>query len=256
MVYGRNKIGGGAVAEGTVTNEFDFVVEALGHAVGDRKGGPGEDAIDMGFNQLREFLHRFQSAVRRLPKPVVEESFGMERAAVAPEELKAFLEQITAQQAAIGLHGGCQRQQASPLAGGQIPRILQQNEACSFDGLFARAREMADFLTADLIEGIQAVPNQVEAVEHQRGLRQVLPDGIGIWSPHITADRADRAATPRVEPLEEGIDGFALARLSDPDDAAAFQIVDQRQIRMALPAADFIHANHVQRLPSAALQSL
>ena len=33
MIDGRNEIGGGAVAERTVTNEFDFVVEALRHAV-------------------------------------------------------------------------------------------------------------------------------------------------------------------------------------------------------------------------------
>src|SRR2546428_7498090 len=120
----------------------------------------------------------------------------MERAAVAPEELKAFLEQITAQQAAIGLHGGCQRQQAIPLAGGQIPRILQQNEACSFDGLFARAGEMADLLTADLIEGIQAVPDQVEAVEHQRGLRKVCSRMESAYGAHISQQTA-RIERPR-----------------------------------------------------------
>src|SRR3989442_14092937 len=101
MIDGRNEIDGGAVAERAVTNEFDFVVEALRHAVGNRESGPGENAVDMGFDQLSKFLHRSQAAVSRLPEPAVEESFGIERAAVAPEQLKAFLQQIAAQQAAV-----------------------------------------------------------------------------------------------------------------------------------------------------------
>jgi len=121
MIDGRNEIGGGAVAERTVTNEFDFVVEALRHAVRDRESGPGENAIDMGFDQLSKFLHRSQAAVSRLPEPAVEESFGIERAAVAPEQLKAFLQQIAAQQAAVGLGRGRQGEQAFPLSGGQVP---------------------------------------------------------------------------------------------------------------------------------------
>jgi len=114
---------------------------------------------------------------------------------------------------------------------------------------------MADLLTTDLIQGIQAVPDQVEAVEHQPGLRKVLTDGVGIGRPHVTADSADRTATALVEPLEEGIDGFALALLSDPNDAAAFQIVDQSQIRVPLAAADFIDADGVERHPLTALQA-
>ena len=185
-------MGGGAVAERTVTNQFDLVVEALRHAVGDIQSGPGENAINMGFDQLSKFLHRFQAAVRRLPEPVLEESFGPEEAAVAPEQLKAFLQQISAQQAAVGLGRSRQGEQGIALAWSQVPGILQQDETCTFDRLLSRTAELADLLPTDLIEGIQAMLDQVEAVEHQRGVRKVLADGIGIRRPHITADEAFR----------------------------------------------------------------
>lgn len=85
MIDGRNEIGGGAVAERTVTDEFDFVVEALRHTVGNPQSGPGENAIDMGLDQPSKLLHGLQAAVRRLPEPVFEESFGPKKAAIAPK---------------------------------------------------------------------------------------------------------------------------------------------------------------------------
>src|ERR1700730_12256149 len=97
--------------------------------------------------------------------------------------------------------------------------------------------------------------DQMETIKDECGPRQMLSNGVGVRRPHIATNSVDRAAAARIEPMEEGVDGFALALLSDPDDTAALQIIDQGEILVTPASTDFVDTDDVKRLPATKSQT-
>src|SRR5712691_12750730 len=108
------------------------------------------------------------------------------------------------------------------------------------------SRQTADFLTANFIDSVEQMADQMKSVEDESGLWEMFADGLCVRGPHVATDGSERAAPFAVEPAEEGIERFFPPVFADPNQAMSFQIVNQSEIAVPALAADFIDADDVE----------
>src|SRR5207249_12224602 len=131
---------------------FHLIVETLQGSVRDPQCGPGENSFHMRADKLSKFLHGFQTTVRRLPEPVEKKAFGVEPAFVMPEELKGFLQSISAVESQIQPR---QIEQRITLGICQIPGVIHHDKARAYNNVMTRSRPTPDPLAADFNDGIE-----------------------------------------------------------------------------------------------------
>src|SRR6266699_3649809 len=125
---------------------------------------------------------------------------GTPRLLVIPEELEGFLQVPGAHQRRVPAN---QRREPLILIRTEIPRILQQQPASSFDGHFVFGSELAPQLTANSIHGLIEVFDDVESVKQDLRVDRVLAHQLGVRRPHIHAYDLERMATPSAHFLGE-----------------------------------------------------
>src|SRR5207249_4861909 len=170
-----------------------------------------------------------------------------------PEQLEVFFQQVGAHETEI--YAG-QIQQRVALRIGEVPGIFEQDEARSLDEILLRARETANFGSANFIYRIEQMSDQMKAIKNQSCLSNMFLDGFRVRRPHIAADRMDGAGASGIEPAEKRIKSFFLPIFANPDQTMALQIIDQSQVTVTTLPADFVDADDVQRFPTTLLQAL
>jgi hypothetical protein len=128
-------------------------------------------------------------------------------------------------------------------------------EARAPEGRPLRAAHRPPGLPAHGVDGAVEVLDDVEAVEDELGAGDGGADGVDVRPEHVEAHDADRAAAPGAELAEEALERLAAAPVAGPHEAAAFQVVGQGQIRLALGAADLVDADDMQRAAAAQPQA-
>ena len=94
----------------------------------------------------------------------------------------------------------------------------------------------------DLGQRFRQVLEQVEAIRHLGGLRRTVPGAVGIGFRAIPRDHLH--ARVGLEPLRERV---ALAVREQGDGLAAFQIDEDRAIRVAFAQGEIVHPQHAGR---------
>lgn len=100
---------------------------------------------------------------------------------------------------------------------------------------------------ADRIDGLVEGLDDVEAVQHQGGVRAVGLNGTDVGLTHVAAGGLDSGflvVTHRL--VEEPVDGLAALALADPDHAGALQVIDQRGVLVALVIRDLVNTNGLE----------
>jgi hypothetical protein len=96
------------------------------------------------------------------------------------------------------------------------------------------------------------VLDDVESVEKDLRIGGVLADQSGVRHPHIHAHDAERMATPHAHFFgKERSHRLFGPVVSDPQQCPALQVVNHREIDLALTPAHLIDANHMDRGPRA-----
>src|SRR6266446_10258194 len=120
-------------------------------SVGETDFGPGKNSLQVRAQHLCEFLERLQLGAHSRTDPLAQMLLGTPRLCVIPEQLEGFLQVPGANQRRIPTH---QRREPLVLIVGEIPRVLQQQPACSFDTHFLFGSELAPQFTANSIHGL------------------------------------------------------------------------------------------------------
>src|SRR5487761_1831220 len=253
MIDGGREVLHGAEAEGTMAHHLDLVVHAFQGAVGNSQPGPGQDTVEMGTEHAHEFLEGLEPGAHRRMHPAFEVLFSPSRLAVIPEELKSFLQIVGAHDGRVPAHQG---REALALVGPQVPGVLQQQEARSFEEGLLPAAQTAYLTPSYFIDRPVEVLHEMEAVEEDLGVGGVELNGLQVGLPHIQADDLDRGRTAPTQSGEEPGQGLFGPILAHPEQRPTFQVIDDGQIIMSFATTHFIDAEDVQRPAAATFQPI
>ena len=187
-----------------MNDELRLVIQAFDGAVVD---GHPEVIEDVGFVPAEypgKVAHRRQPGVRCPPEPAREIALRPPSALIAPEMREGFLQEIRSIDLEIET---LEFAQAPVLGLGEIPRILQPDEARFVHQDFVRRAFLMDLVAADLVDGLHEMTDDVELVEHQHGLAGSVLDDVDIRLPHVAADAFEGRRFLRAEEVEERIEG-------------------------------------------------
>src|SRR5713226_2709511 len=241
-----------AEAIGSMADDLDLVVHALEGAVGDAQLGPAQDAVEMFPDQTSEAPERIESAVAGPPQPLLQIRSRPARAFVVPEPLEGFFQVVGTDDRLVG---PTERRQPPLLLVPEVPGVLQPQPAGRLEGSLRLAAQQPPALPAHFVHRPVQVLNHVEAIEDQEGVGQLLPHRGDVPGPRVAADDQDRAGPARPQPGEEAAHRVGVAVLADPDQAVAFEVVDQSQVTLPLAARHLVDADHPQRLPGTMVQA-
>ena len=102
-------------------------------------------------------------------------------------------------------------------------------------------------LLADLVDGAVEGFNDMEAIQHKRGVRAMILNGAHVGLAHIAAGQLDLRLLVIAEHLiEENVNGFAPFAGTDPDHTGPIQVVDQRGVLVPLGIGDLVDADSSQ----------
>src|SRR5690348_8896172 len=230
-----------SLADGTYT-----AVVAFEGSVGQPVAGPSNDAIDM------THQHVVEPDERGEPRPVEQLAPSLEELAhallgrVGPSVLELLLEQVGLEQAAI--HGQQLHELATP-ASRQAPVLGQEQPLLAADRVAVDASTSEELLPAYLLDRLGQIALDVEAVEHDLGQRRMGLHRADVAPPHVHRHHAEPAASPAPELGEKAVERVLLAALADPDHARPSVIPrDGQELALAPAVADFVDADHAQRL--------
>lgn len=234
-----------------MTHQFDLVVHSFEGSIGDSQFSPGQKSWEMLFYQACKFDKRLQPRVSGPPEPLFEVGLGSFFLEVIPKPLEFLFEIVSPDDRKVEFK---QMREPSAFLGGEIPRILQQDEPSLFEIDSLLMSQPFDFCPSDLVKGPIQVLDDMEAIENQGGLRRMVLNRSQIRSPHIQTDGLKRSGSSFSEPSEELIDRLLFSVHSYPQKFSSFRIIDQGEIAMPLLARNLIDAKEVQGLDLPQLQ--
>lgn len=252
MVDGRDVRPRGPEAERPMTHHLHLVVHALERAVGDPELRPGQDAIQVRANRLRQLSHGEEPGVGSAPEPLAQVPFRPRRVAVGPEPAEVLLEQV-------GLHdGGVQPEEAGEagrLVAPEVRGILQPEEPSPRAVRLLRLGQLPPHLPAHGVHRLGGVLREMEPVEDHGGRGHGRPDHREVGPPHGAADDLDGAGAALPQPGEEVLERGFIPIFPHPDHAAALAIGAQGEGLLPLPPAHLVDPHGVEGGPPAGGQA-
>lgn len=122
-----------------------------------------------------------------------------------------------------------------------------EHPAQPLDRLLVMFRCLPPGLLSHLIDGLVEGLDDMEAIEHESGLRAMFADSADITCTHVAAGGTDLLALPWAERFsEETVDRIAASTLADPDHFGGIEIVDQRRVLVALVVGDLVDTEGTQ----------
>ena len=178
--------------------------------------------------------------MRGPPEPALQVPLGPAGAAVGPEMREELLEQIGAVDLQVEVF---ELAQAAVLRFGEIPGILQPDEARLVHQRLVRRSLLADLVAADLVDRLHEMTHDVELVEHQHRLACSVLDDVDVRLPHIAADACEGRCFLRAEEVEERVEGVRRASLPAPHQPLAREVVDVGDVDVPALSGDLINAD-------------
>src|SRR5712692_10893537 len=172
-----------------MADDLDFVVHAFEGAVTNPELDPDQNAIEMSAEHSRQFLEWLEATVAGAPEPLQEMPARPRGVAVGPEAPEILLEEVRLHDGAVEAEQG---RQPGALVRGEVVRILEPQEARVFELYLLGPVQLAPRLAAHLIDGSAEMLAEVEAIENERGLRQVSLDGVDVNAPTLVQIRIRR----------------------------------------------------------------
>jgi len=190
-----------------------------------------------------ELLDGVELRAHRPEAPLAQVPANPMGAAVAPQRLEGFLEQVGAHALEVVLHDILEL--GSLLVGEVFGALREAVLGVLEHALVAVGLEPPGLGRADLAERLVEVGDNVEAVQEVKGMRQLLGDHLEVGLPHVRADVADARGAVRAEHAEEAQQGLDGAPGGDVKPAAPtlVDLVDQGGVVVPLALAPLVHAD-------------
>ena len=160
--------------------------------------------------------------MRGPPEPALQVPLGPAGAAVGPKMREELLEQIGAVDLQVEVF---ELAQAAVLRFGEIPGILQPDEARLVHQRLVRRSLLADLVAADLVDRLHEMTHDVELVEHQHRLACSVRNDVDVRLPHIAADACEGRCFLRAEEVEERVEGVRRASVPAPHQPLVREVV-------------------------------
>src|SRR6266478_9117987 len=190
-----------------------------------------------------DLLHGFDSGSHGLAAPLVEELASPGGRTIFPELLKGFLEKVGTDSLEVVAE---QIAQAEVLVVAEILAAAEQQPTGLLkDRGAALAFHAAGFLGTNVVECLVHIGDDVDAVEDMQRLGAVFADEFQIGFPHVGADEGDFGNHVLAHGGEESLKGLDGSLFAYPEKAgdADIDLVDQRQVLVALGVLDLVHSD-------------
>src|SRR5262249_34981740 len=183
-------------------------------------------------------------------QPLDEEARSRAFVGVAPESLQLLLEIVGLEEPAVESQSLLE---LTLLGAGEIVPAGQQQPTLAPHQSPQGTLLAEELLSAGLVHGGVDVLHYVELVEDDGRSRQVFPQALQVWFPHVHADRTYPSPAPRRQVLsEEAVQGLTLALRTRPEGFPSLQVRDHREA-LALTPEDLIDSHVSQRSTWAAV---
>ena len=206
MIDGRNKVIRFSESERAMTHQFNLVVHSFEGSIGDPQFSPGQKSGEMLFDQACKFDDRLQPGVSGPPKPLFEVGLGSFFLEVVPKPLEFLFEIVSPDDRKVEFQ---QMREPSVFLGGEIPRVLQQDEPSLFEIDSLLMSQPSDFCSSDLVKGPIQVLDDMEAIENQGGLKRMVLNRSQIRSLHIQTKGPKGSGFAFPQPSEKRGDGMS-----------------------------------------------
>ena len=182
--------------------DADLVVQPLDEAERDFvvRTAVGRDPVPVPVNHRGELLVGSQALPLERRSPVLEEATRPALPAVVPKLPERLFEEVGRVQPLVGREQGLER---PPAIERQILAVGEQGVLLPFDEPALPPGHAGVLALADLIEGLAEMPQNVELVEQDAGLRGVARGRAPEGFPHVHDREADPGRFPRTEPSVE-----------------------------------------------------
>ena len=231
-----------AQAVGAALDDSDFIVHTFDEAKADFVVdlAVGDDAIPVAFNHRSELFHGAQALPLELLLPIVKKLSRPGWMTISPKSAERFFEQIGFEELGIGIEESLERFTAFT---SQMIPVGEQGVALPFDEATVFLAEAEVLLTADLVNGIVEMAQDMELIVNDSDVRPKA-DCVGKRFPHIHDCQLDFRSLARPQPAKEHLQIFLAAPVtSNPNGALSIQIADNDPINMPFANRDFINAN-------------
>jgi len=225
---------------GAALEDADLVVQPLDEAERDLvvRAAVGGDPVPMPVDHRGELLVGPQALPLERRPPVLEEAAGPGLSAVVPELPERLLEQVRGVQALVG---GEQGFEGPPAVEREILAVGQQRVLLPLDEPALPPGHAGVLALADLIEGVAEMPQDVELVEQNAGLRGVARGGEPEGLPHVHHREPEPGRFPGAQPGVELIQArLGAIGPAEPDRPLPDEITDDDPIGVALADRDLV----------------
>lgn len=124
--------------------------------------------------------------------------------------------------------------------------VLEQQVAAACQQLLVGRVGAAEFGAPHLVDDLGVVLHDVKAIEDDRGLGKGLAHRVFEGRAHVDGHGLDAIGDIAIKPVEEVHQCGLGAPLGNPQQVTGHQVVDERDVVMALGASDFVHAQVTQ----------
>src|SRR5215216_4699827 len=234
-----------------------LIVESLGRTC--CKGPSGEEPI-LEFTSVLaerpcERLERLDAGAKGHARPVLEEPRRAGQRAITPEALEILLKEISPNGAQIDRH---EISQPCPLGAPEILRALEEEPTrLGQHRRSARRTQRADLVAAGLVDRFAHELHHVEAVEHVQGVSTAVAHDVEERLPHVARHEPNGLGPLLAEHVEERVEalGLAVARNVQEAPAAMVELIDEREILVALFPAELVDADRPDPIEVAVLEA-
>jgi hypothetical protein len=125
----------------------------------------------------------------------------------------------------------------------QVPWILKPDIPGILDQFFVLSAFFPDFVSADLVNGLIEMSDNMKLVEDHRGIGCVLSYDLDIRVPHIATDAFEILDPLRAKRGKEAGEGGLCPFFTAPYELAGLQIIDIGQIHLTFFPGNFVDPN-------------
>ena len=257
--YGKGRFGGDTAAteeehgnkgscavkaEGSSSDHSQFVVETLGHAVGELCFDIGEDSVFVLTDSSGGFYERCQFGAGSPCEPAVQFLFGGIGGCFVEDIGEGFLEQVGAIERSVVF---LDRREFAPFLGAEVPWTFEQGKAGFLDctGFFGVVEflQSTDHLPPHLVDSFRSEFLDVEAIKDDLCLGGLVLDGLDESGGHVNGDGFKLSRPLFAEFVEEGIEGFRAFSLCGPDDTLPVVVDYDGDVSMSFSVAEFVYTD-------------